>query len=123
MILVNEMEKEDKVSLAYYQSLVTLLAPMAPHISEEIWHQLAHKKSIFKESWPKYNSRLIKKEIITLIIQVNGKVREKIEVKADISSKEAEKLVLKSKKMQKWIEDKKIKKIIFVPGKLINIVV
>ena len=123
MILVNEMEKEDKVSLTYYQSLVTLLAPMAPHISEEIWQQLGYKKSIFEESWPKYNPRFIKKEIITLIIQVNGRVREKIEVKADISQKEAEKLALKSKKMQKWIGKKEIKKTIFVPKKLINFVV
>jgi leucyl-tRNA synthetase len=133
MILTNEMEKEEKLPITNYQSLIKLLAPMAPHISEEIWQKLGSafakasagkgKKSIFLEKWPKYDSELIKEEIVTLVIQVNGKVRDKIEVEADISEEKARELAISQKKVQKWIEGKEIKKVIFVPGKLINIVI
>jgi len=100
-----------------------LLAPFAPHITEELWHQLGHRDSIHKQKWPKYNPRLIKEEIITLVIQINGRVRDKIEVEAGISEKKAKELALLSKKVQNWISGKKIKKVIFVPEKLINIVI
>ena len=135
MILTNELEKVQELSVISYQSLVKLLAPMAPHLSEEIWQKLggpkgkpsasygASKKSIFLEKWPKYEPKLVKEEIITLIIQVNGKVRDKIEVEADISEEKAKELAVSREKVQKWIEGKEIKKVIFVPGKLINIVI
>ena len=123
MILTNELEKENQLSVISYQLLLKLLAPMAPHLSEELWQKLGNKKSIFLEKWPKYDSKLIKEEIVTLVIQVNGKVRDKIEVEAGISKEEAKKLALSREKVQKWIEGKEIKKVIFVPGKLINIVV
>jgi len=84
---------------------------------------LGHKKSIFEESWPKYDSKLVKEETITFIVQVNGKIRDKIEVKSDISQKEAEALALKSEKVLNWIGNKEIKKVIFVPKKLINLVI
>ena len=123
MILVNEMEKEQNISVIYYQSLLILLAPFAPHLAEELWQQLGHSESIFLEKWPKYDKKLIKDEMVTLIIQVNGKVRDKIEVPADISEKEARELTLKREKVKKWILGKEVKKVIFVPGKLINIVI
>ena len=123
MILVNEMEKEKNISVIYYQSLLILLAPFAPHLAEELWQQLGHSESIFLEKWPKYDKKLIKDEMVTLIIQVNGKVRDKIEVPADISEKEARELTLKREKVKKWILGKEVKKVIFVPGKLINIVI
>jgi leucyl-tRNA synthetase len=105
------------------ERFLILLSPFAPHITEELWQQLGYKDSIHKQKWPKYDSELIKEEMITLIIQVNGKVRDKIEVEADISEEKAKKLAISSQKVQKWISGKEIKKIIFVPGKLINIVV
>jgi len=105
------------------ERFLILLAPFAPHITEELWHQLGHRDSIHKQKWPKYNPRLIKEEIITLVIQINGRVRDKIEVEAGISEKKAKELALLSKKIQNWISGKKIKKIIFVPEKLINIVI
>jgi len=135
MILTNELEKAQELSVISYQSLVKLLAPMAPHVSEEIWQKLggpkgkplasygASKKSIFFEKWPKYKPELVKEEIITLVIQVNGKIRDKIEVEADISEEKAKELALDREKVQNWIEGKEIKKIVFVPGKLINIVI
>jgi leucyl-tRNA synthetase len=105
------------------ERFLILLAPFAPHITEELWHQLGHGDSIHKQKWPKYNPRLIKEEIITLIIQINGRVRDKIEVEAGISEKKAKELAISRQKIKKWIEKKEIKKVIFVPGKLINIVV
>jgi len=130
MILTNEMEKENKILMSHYLPLITLLAPMAPHISEEIWSSFAkaledkqYKRSIFLQPWPKYEPALVREETITLVIQINGKVRDKIEVKTDISEEEAKKLTLNREKVKKWIEGKEIKKVVFVPGKLINIVV
>jgi len=123
MILTNEMEKQEQLSIISYQSLIKLLAPMAPHISEELWQRLGHQKSIFFEKWPKYEPKLVKEEMITLVIQINGKVRDKIEVPVDISEKDAKELTLGREKVKKWIEGKEVKKVIFIPGKLINIVI
>jgi leucyl-tRNA synthetase len=123
MVLVNEAEKEKQIDKIFFENLIKLLAPMAPHLAEELWQRLGHKNSIFKEKWPKYDEKLIKEDLVTLIIQINGKVRDKIEVESSISKEEAEKLALSLEKIKKWIEGKEIKKIIFVPKRLINIVV
>ena len=128
MILVNGMEKQDNLQLTTYKLLLKLLAPFSPHICEEIWHQLVSNKkqavtSIFKEKWPEYEPQLIKEKRITLIVQVNGKVRDKIEVEADISEEKAKEIALSREKIEKWIEGKEIKKIIFIQGKLMNIVI
>jgi leucyl-tRNA synthetase len=107
---------------------------MAPHISEELWWRLNNNRanqrsnqrksaSIFKEKWPRYDEKLIKEDKFTLIIQINGKVRDKIELETDISKEEAKTLALSREKVQKRIRENKIKKVIFVPDKLINIVV
>ncbi|MCP6719265.1 MAG: leucine--tRNA ligase [Patescibacteria group bacterium] len=105
------------------EKMLTLLAPLAPHITEELWRYLGEKDSIHNEVWPKHDPRLIKEDVITLIIQVNGKVRDKVEVNSDISEEEAKDLTLNREKIKKRIGKREIKKIIFVPGKLINIVV
>jgi leucyl-tRNA synthetase len=123
MVLTKELEKAENISISNYKLLLKLLAPLAPHLSEEIWQKLGGGKSIFFQSWPKYDSKLIKEEIITLVIQINGRVRDKIAVETPLSQKEAERLALEREKVKKWLGDKKIKKIIFVPGKLINIVI
>jgi len=115
-------DKKESVNKEIIEKTLILLSPFAPHITEELWQVLGHKKSIFSEKWPKYSEELIKEETTTLIIQINGKVRDKIEVETGISEKEAKELTLKQEKVKKWILNKKIKKIIFVPGKLINIV-
>lgn len=123
MILSNEMEKYPFISNNGYQTLLKLLAPMAPHISEELWQKSGKSKSIFWEKWPKYDKQFIKEEKIQIIIQINGKIRDKIETNADIRENEARELTLRRKKVKKWTDGKKIKKIVFVPKKLINIVV
>ena len=123
MVLVNEMTKEKDVSLKLFQSLLILLAPFAPYITEELWSQLKFKGSVHKQKWPKYNPKLIKEEKIKLVIQINGKVRDTIEVDADISEKEAKEIALAQEKSKKWLEGKQIKKVVFVSGKLINLVI
>ena len=111
-----------------------MLAPFAPHIAEEIWSSFAkatedkekqkkYEQSIFLQEWPEYNSELIKDEEINLVIQINGKVRDMILVSADIYEEEAKKVAMESEKIKNHLDGKEIKKIIFVPGKLLNIVV
>jgi len=116
-------QKKEGIGKNVIETMLTLLSPFAPHISEELWSLLGNKKSIFEESWPKYDLKLIKEETINFIIQVNGKVRDKIETKTGLSEKEAKALALKSEKVQNWIGNKEIKKIIFVSDKLINFVI
>jgi leucyl-tRNA synthetase len=129
MILVNELQNKN-YGIWHLKTLLLLLAPFAPHITEELWQQHFIKKlkfkiknSIHSQLWPKYDPKLIKEEMITLVIQVNGKVRDKIEVEATISEEKAKELAISREKIKKWIEGKEIKKVVFVPGKLINIVV
>lgn len=122
MKYLNELERSEDCSPELARSLILLLAPFAPYITEELWQKFGNKESIHKQAWPKYNSELIKEEAITLIIQINGKVRDKIEVEANISEEKAKDLAISREKIRKWIKGKKIKKIIFIPGKLINIV-
>jgi leucyl-tRNA synthetase len=125
-------EKDNVLSKKDAESFLKILAPFCPHITEELWLKLKpasakasarQKNSIFLEKWPKYDEKLIKKDIIELVIQINGKVRDKIEVSAEISKEEAEKLALNSKKIKTWLNNQKPKVIIFVKGKLINIVI
>ena len=123
MILVNEMSKENQLFLTHYSLLLQLLAPFAPHVSEELWYELGNNESIFESVWPQCDNALAKSETFTLAIQINGKLRETIEVSADISEEEAKAQVLALPQIQKWLEDKEPKKIIYVKGKLISIVV
>ncbi|MFH1656180.1 MAG: class I tRNA ligase family protein [Candidatus Nealsonbacteria bacterium] len=123
MVLVNEFEQQQTISLKDYITFLTILNPFAPFLTEEIFEQLKISKMCYNQKWPKYNSKLIEEKIIDLIVQINGKVRDKIEVKIGISEEEAKEIVLKQDKIKKWIDDKKIKKIIFVPGKIINFVI
>lgn len=129
MILLNEMEKnESQLSVANCQLFVKLLSPFAPHLTEELYQQLFRNskskkfKSIFQEQWPKYDKNLIIEGEFELIIQVNGKMRDKILMSKGISQKEAEKTILSREKIKNLVVDKKIKKVIFVPDRLINIV-
>ncbi|MDO8663480.1 MAG: class I tRNA ligase family protein [Candidatus Wildermuthbacteria bacterium] len=122
MILVNEMTKSPELQTTNYKLLLLMLSPFAPYITEEIWRELGGKDSIHNQRWPKYDEKLIKEKTITLIVQVNGRVRDKIEAGAEISEEEAKKLTFESEKVRSWVGEKEIKKVIFVPGKLINIV-
>jgi len=116
-------ENTEKTGKDALERILILLAPFAPHISEELWQKLGHKGSIFLEKWPQPEEKFLKEESVILIIQVNGKIRDKVEAKANISEKEAKAIAISREKIKNWISGKEIKKVIFVGGKLINIVV
>jgi leucyl-tRNA synthetase len=123
MILVNELEKQEKLSVTNYELLVTILSPFAPHIAEEIWSKLGHEESIFLEKWPEYDLRLIQDEEIELAVQVNGKLRDVLKVAFDISEAELKEKAMQSEKVKAHLDGKEIRKVIFVKGRLINFVV
>jgi len=104
-------------------SLLLMLAPIAPHFCEELWSGLGNRESIFKSAWPKYDPELLIEDTVTIVVQVNGRVRSKIEVPAGISEEELKKQVLSDEKLKPWITEKPVKSFIIVPKKLVNIVV
>lgn len=122
MILMNDLEKQSSLEIENWKLVIKLLAPFAPHISEELWNQLGEKKSVHSAKWPKFNPKFIKEETFTLIVQINSKVRDQFEAPAGISREEAARLALGREKVKTWLTGREPKKIIFVPGKLINIV-
>jgi leucyl-tRNA synthetase len=101
---------------------VLLLAPFAPHIAEELWARLGEPYSVHQQPWPEWDEALAAEETITLIVQINGKVRARIEVPADIEEKTAKETALADENIRNHIGNKEIRKIIYVPGRLINIV-
>jgi leucyl-tRNA synthetase len=123
MVLVNHLEK-NVVNTSAFSTVLQLLAPFAPHMSEELWcNELGRSKSIHSESWPVYDERLIKDEQFELVVQVNGKVRAQIIVESDISETDAKDVALGSENVQKYLDGNEPKKVIYVAGKLVNIVV
>jgi leucyl-tRNA synthetase len=100
-----------------------LLAPTAPHLAEELWNRTEHPYSIHNQPWPEYDEELAKEEEITLVIQVNGKLRDKVLVPASISEVEAKKLALGRERMKAYIDGKKLTRVIYVPKRVVNIVV
>lgn len=122
MELLNELSKEEEVSKSDYEKLILLLSPFAPHMCEELWQALGHKENLAFEPWPVFDPALALNKEITLAVQVNGKLRDTLTVPADISEESAKKLALQSEKIQKWLDGKEPKKIIYVTGKLVSIV-
>jgi len=106
-----------------FASLVLMISPIAPHFAEELWRILGNKESISKAAWPKYDPELIIEVNVTIVIQVNGRVRSKIDVASDICEENLKALVLADEKLKPWLKDLPIKKFIYIPQKLINIVV
>jgi leucyl-tRNA synthetase len=105
------------------ETLLLLLAPCCPHIAEELWAQTGRPYSIHQQAWPAFDPDLAVEEVITLVVQINGKLRARIEVPADIGEEAAKETALADSNIQRHIEGKKIRKIIYVPGRLVNIVV
>ena len=105
------------------QALLLLLAPTAPHFTEELWSRLGYAYSIHNQSWPEWDEELARDEEIPLVVQVNGKVRDKLMVAPGISEDEARKPALASPKVQAHIAGKTVAQVIYVPGRLVNLVV
>ena len=123
MEYVNDLYKQEGVSRTTYETLVKLLSPFAPHLCEEIWETLGNTDGIAYQPWPKFDESKIIKDTITLAIQINGKLRDTIEMDADISEQDAKTGALASKKVQKWMDGVEPKKVIYVKGKLVSIVI
>lgn len=123
MEFVNLVYKDAKITKAQFETFLKLLTPYAPHISEEIWEALGNTYTITLQSWPNYDeSKLVESEI-TIVVQVNGKVRGKINISADANEEEVKSTALAEPNVNKWLEGNEPKKVIYIPGKLISVVV
>ena len=105
-----------------YANLIKLLSPVAPHFAEELWHILGNQESIFKAEWPKFNPEMLIEDTVTIVVQVNGKVRSKMDIPADLSEDKLKTFVLSDEKLKTWLEGKPVRNFIIVPKKLVNIV-
>jgi leucyl-tRNA synthetase len=105
------------------RTFVTVLAPFAPHHAEEMWAAMGEEYSVHLQGWPSWDESLIAAEEITLVVQVNGKLRDRIEVPADIAEEEAKRLALSSARVRPHVEGRELKKSVYVPGRLVNLVV
>ncbi len=125
MEFVNEISKQKPLVISHLSlvTLVKLLAPFAPYITEELWEQLGHKTSIHNEEWPQYDPKQMIEEKITMVVQINGKVRAQIEVEADASEDAVKEIALKNERVQKWLSGKKLQKVIVVPRRVVSIIV
>ncbi|MCG2694683.1 leucine--tRNA ligase [Candidatus Parcubacteria bacterium] len=123
MILINEMEKVEEINKEDYESFLKLLSPFAPHITQELWEQLGNESLIQNESWTEYNKDLAKDDTYKIAVQVNGKVRDEIEIEEGTDEEDVKKKAFESKIIQKWLEGKEPKKVIYVKNRILNVVV
>ncbi len=123
MELTNAFGKEEVIAQSQFELFVKILAPYAPFITEEMWRALGHTASIHKELWPAYDPTKLVEETLTLVVQVNGKVRANIELASDISEEAGTKEALEHPNVQKWLQNQTPKKVIYIKGKLVSIVV
>ena len=123
MICVNELNSLKCTNKDILSQLLVVLAPFAPHITEELWHEVGNNTTICDAQWPAFNEEYLKEDKVTYAVSFNGKARFNIEVAADTAREEVEKIALVHEGAAKWIDGKTIRKIIVVPGKIVNIVV
>jgi leucyl-tRNA synthetase len=123
MIFVNEMNKQEVRPVAVMESFVLLLAPFAPHLAEELWSMLGHAESLAYHPWPEFDPALTVDDEVEIVVQVNGKMRDKLMVAKGTPSAELEALARSSDTVMKHTGGKSIVKVIAVPDKLVNIVV
>jgi leucyl-tRNA synthetase len=122
MILLNAWEKEASVLESEYKTLLCLLAPFAPHMAEELWHEFDEVESVHLESWPTYDTALLVEEIVVIGVQINGKLRAELETSTAATKEELQAAALSLPRIKEYTEGTTIKNIIVVPGRIINIV-
>ncbi len=125
-LYIETVQEDEKTLLAYLFGLkmvIVLLSPFVPHITEEIWHKTGFNSYILQEPWPEYNENFILQDHITLVVQVNGKLRARKEVQRDLDEEAIKHLALQDEKIIKYTGGKNIVKMIVVKNKLLNIVV
>ncbi len=123
MIFINEIFKSPVLYREIWEPFVLLLSPYAPHLGEELWQKLGNKDSLVYETWPVWDEELVKESVVEIVMQINGKVRAKLELPAGTSKDVTEKLALENERIKTYTEGKTIVKVIAVPDKLVNIVV
>ncbi|UUV23455.1 MULTISPECIES: leucine--tRNA ligase [Lysinibacillus] len=123
MVFINDCYKADVIPTTYAEGFVKMLAPIAPHIAEELWQLLGHDSTLSYEQWPTYDEAKLVDDEVEIAVQVAGKVRAKIVVAKDASKEDIEKVALADEKVQEYMVGKSLVKIIVIPGKLVNIVV
>jgi len=123
MIATNDLRSLKCNKRAVLEPLVILLAPFGPHVAEELWHLLGHQTTVCDAAWPVLNEEYLKTDTVNYPIQINGKLRANLELPSDISAQDAEKAALSLEIVQKWLEGNTPKKVVFVPGRMINVVV
>jgi leucyl-tRNA synthetase len=105
------------------RTLLLLLAPFAPFITEELWESLGHTNSIHRAAWPSFDEEALRQEFMTIVVQVNGRVRDRLEVSSDASEEEIRQLALESRRVQRFLAGQAVSKVVYVPGRLVNVVV
>ncbi len=123
MICVNELTSQKCHNRAVLSDLLVLLAPFAPHVAEELWHAIGNDTTVCDAAWPQWNEEYLKEANVNYAVSFNGKARFNVSVAADMPASEVEKMVLAHENSARWIEGKQIRKVIVVPGKIVNIVV
>lgn len=122
MVLVNEFYKADSLPLEYVEGLVKLISPITPHMAEELWTLLGHVGSIAYTKWPTYDESKLVEDTVEIVVQVNGKIKQHLHVSRTASKEELEELALNDEKIKSELEGKTIRRVIAVPGKLVNVV-
>lgn len=122
MVLVNEFYKADSLPLEYVEGLVKLISPITPHMAEELWTLLGHVGSIAYAKWPTYAEDKLVEDTIEIVVQINGKIKQHLNVSRQATREELEEIALADPKIKEELEGKTIRKVIAVPGKLVNIV-
>jgi leucyl-tRNA synthetase len=123
MIFVNEAYKADTLPKKAMENFVQMLSPLAPHIAEELWSRLGHKESISYTSWPAYDEAWTVDNEVEIVVQVNGKIIDRIQIAADTEEESMQELAMRSDKVAAATDGKTVRKVITVKGKLVNIVV
>lgn len=123
MVFINECYKVDSIPKEYVEGFLLLISPITPHLAEELWEKLGHTETITYEAWPTYDESKLVDDTVEMAVQFNGKVRTKIVVSKDVTKAELEQSVLEDERVKELLEGKEVKKVIAIPGRLINIVV
>ncbi|WP_110114183.1 leucine--tRNA ligase [Bacillus sp. CGMCC 1.16541] len=122
MVFINDAYKAEVLPKEYVEGFVKLLAPICPHISEELWEKLGHSETISYEAWPAFDEAKLVDDEVEIVVQINGKVRAKLSVPTEASREQLQEMAMADGNVQEYIEGKTVRKVIAVPGKLVNIV-
>jgi leucyl-tRNA synthetase len=123
MVFVREITSEGPLPRSAAETFALLLAPFAPHLAEEFWEKLGHPESLASEPWPEADPALLSDETVVLVVQVNGKRRDEVVVPADADEAAVREAALASERVQAHLQGKQPRKVIVVPGRLVNLVV